>query len=52
MPGIVGIFSGFWAFSGNFGRFLGTCKHLLAVFNAFYIRILGETVGIAGHKWA
>jgi hypothetical protein len=32
LPGISGMFSGFWASSGNFARFLGTCGTSLAVF--------------------
>ena len=58
MPGILVIFEGilvilegFWAFSGNFGRFLGTCETLLA-FSAFYLRVFGRLVGITGHNWA
>jgi hypothetical protein len=51
MPGILGIFSGFWVFSVNFGSFLGTRGPSLA-FSAFYLRVFGKVVGTDGHDWA
>jgi hypothetical protein len=51
MPGNLGMFSGFWAIYGNFGRFLGMCGTFLA-FSTFHLDGFGKLVGIIGYHWA